>query len=123
MKLSKQPYLYLSLIAYLVTLAYAVFTPKGELGSGWFSLLGDSKLLEPLTNLLLLMPLMFFITILSPLSNKKKRISFVFLTSAFIETIQQFIPGRVPEIRDLILNTLGGYLVLVLLHDKSRNKR
>ena len=46
-------------------------------------------------------------------------------TSIVIEVIQMFIPGRVSDIKDFILNTLGSYIFLIFqgIRENSKNSR
>jgi len=106
---------------YLFVLAYAVFTPKDKYGSGWFSLLGDSKILEPLVNLLLLVPMAYFLGKFQDQWKLLSKLIFIFLTSITIESIQFLIPGRVSDIRDIVLNSLGGLIFLTIQKKLVKN--
>ena len=99
---------------YLIVLGYAVFTPKDKYGSGWFSLFGDSKILESLVNLLLLVPMAYFLGKFQDQWKLLSKLIFISLTSITIESIQFLIPGRVSDIRDIALNSLGGLIFLTI---------
>ncbi len=57
----------------------------------------------------------------------KKRITkiavFILILPMVIETVQNFIPGRDPDIRDFFANSLGGLLVLFLSISNQKQVR
>jgi glycopeptide antibiotics resistance protein len=71
-------------------------------------------------NVLLLMPLGFFLGFLFEVKRKRSAIFLVFLTSLLIETVQWilsatgFIWGRTFNVDDLLLNTIGGLIGFVM---------
>ena len=99
---------------YLLSLAYAVFTPKEEFGNNWFKFLGDSYILESIVNLFLLIPLAYFLGRLFLGLSLVKKLMLIGSFSISIELIQVFIPGRVSDLKDFLLNTLGGYFFLLI---------
>ena len=75
-------------------------------------------------NILVFIPVGFFVALLIPKSVKAWHITLMsFLSSAVIETIQMFLP-RMVDIDDVILNTLGGFIgfLLYLLMRKAAPK-
>lgn len=69
-------------------------------------------------NIVLFIPFGFFIFLKN--SNVRKSILIIFLLTLSIEFIQGFIPYRFCEIDDLWLNTLGGYIGILIA--KTINK-
>lgn len=63
-------------------------------------------------NIVLFIPFGFFIFLKN--SNVRKSILIIFLLTLSIEFIQGFIPYRFCEIDDLWLNTLGGYIGILI---------
>jgi len=75
-------------------------------------------------NILVFIPVGFFIALLIPKSVKAWHITLIsFFASAVIETIQLFLP-RMVDVDDVILNTLGGFIgfSLYLLTRKAAPK-
>lgn len=70
-------------------------------------------------NIALFVPFGFFIFLKN--SNARKSILIIFLLTLSIEFIQGFLPSRFCEIDDVWLNTLGGYIGIIIC--KIINKR
>lgn len=70
-------------------------------------------------NIALFIPFGFFIFLKN--SNVRKSILIIFLLTLSIEFIQGFLPYRYCEIDDVLLNTLGGYIGILIC--KVVNKR
>ncbi|MGL4913625.1 MAG: VanZ family protein [Romboutsia sp.] len=75
-------------------------------------------------NTLMFIPLGFFSYIKHP-SNKTKSIKICLFTTLFVETTQIFLPARLFDVDDLMLNFLGGYIgiYLAILFIKILNKQ
>ena len=75
-------------------------------------------------NIVLFIPFGFFIYIKFE-KNKTKTLLAVFIMTLGVEFIQGFIPYRFCDIDDIILNTFGGYLGIIIyniLFSKFNNK-
>ncbi|WP_110183459.1 VanZ family protein [Nocardioides solisilvae] len=89
----------------------------------------DYARLEFLANIALFVPVGMFLLLLFGAGGWWLAAVSSFLMTAFIETAQRQIPGRVPDERDLLANTVGGLigigvaLVLVLPATLRRRRR
>ena len=75
-------------------------------------------------NIVLFIPFGFFIYIKCG-KNKTKALLTVFIMTLGVEFIQGFIPYRLCDIDDIILNTFGGYIGIIIsniLYSKFNNK-
>ena len=75
-------------------------------------------------NIVLFIPFGFFIYIKFE-KNKTKTLLAVFIMTLGVEFIQGFIPYRFCDIDDIILNTFGGYIGIIIyniLFSKFNNK-
>ena len=70
----------------------------------------DYNRLEFLANIALFVPIGVFLLLLVGAGQWWLAGIGSFLLTAFIETMQQQIPGRVPDQRDLVANTVGGLI-------------
>ena len=110
------------LLAYALLLVYGTLFPF----NGWLTLetspwslmlqrgIGNTSKADILTNLLVYMPFgLLLMRALGNYSSLARRILLVTLASALLsltlEYLQTHLPGRVPSVLDLILNTLGGF--------------
>lgn len=105
---------------YLFTLLYTVFTPKNTLGNQWFDFLGATLIFEVVINILLLIPLAYFLGYFLKRISLTSKTFVISLTSLLIEFLQQFIPGRVTDIRDFTLNILGAFAYLIIQNRTTR---
>lgn len=102
------------LTAYLTILVMVVWTPVSEESGALLGLFRIEGNLERFLNALLLSPL----PILLKLSFKRIPVSLLLVTgpllSFTIELVQRYVPGRVSDLIDFALNSLG-YLVVALV--------
>ena len=116
--------LYTSLLGiYSIALTIGAFTPRPDLQTpgavpqmnatpNLLSSLGHSILYldGPLAwagNFIMLMPLVVLLRQSFPALRIRSIFSICFITTVFIELIQIFIPSRVSDIRDVVVNCLG----------------
>jgi glycopeptide antibiotics resistance protein len=104
------------LATYLVVLSYVAFTPVNPESEGGFPwIFSVSSTMERFLNFFLLMPL----PILVYLVYRKIKIIYLYLMgpmlSLSIETIQLWIPGRVSDWRDFLLNSAGSSVVALVI--------
>lgn len=92
---------------YLPSLFLTVFTPSDEQSRALFGLLIIEGPTERFLNLLLLMPLGVLLFVTFPEISKWKLFFSGPILSASIEMVQGFIPGRTPDLVDLLMNSLG----------------
>ena len=109
----------ISAIFYLILYAAAMLTPRklsshhGALTDSHFfkriihEVLYYGGSLEPVANLLLLIPIFAFLILFLGGSKAHYWLAICVAISAIIEIFQQFIPGRVSSLQDLLLNCLG----------------
>ena len=93
---------------YLVALVIVVFTPNRNSDLPWFAFVLNKPFVEKLINITLFIPLSYFFIQLFKWFSIVKIFGMLLTFSTIIETVQIFIPGRVPDIKDVFLNTLGG---------------
>lgn len=74
----------------------------------------DYDRLEFLANIALFVPVGMFLLLLFGAGQWWLAGIGSFLLTSFIETVQHQIPGRVPDDRDLLANTLGGLIGIVM---------
>jgi glycopeptide antibiotics resistance protein len=104
---------------YLFALSIVVFTPQSNESSKFFGLVELSWPAEKLLNILLLIPLSYFILRLYPQIRDRLNLLICSVSSSLIEMIQFAIPGRFPDITDIIANTLGVGLLLLIMRNKD----
>jgi len=120
------------LAAYIVALGFRVFTPRTEFVKkdktftfGNSGTLHDAFYYEGsgqwLGNFMMLIPLALLVTLIVPKMKSQNVFLICLLTSVTIESIQLFIPGRVSDWRDILVNTLG--VVVTLVAAKFMNKK
>ena len=107
----------LSFFSYLIALFLVVFLPGSPDSNGIFGLQNLPWEIEKFLNLFLLIPLFFFLEKLNLCYSTNLRFLIAFLSSCFIETIQLWIPYRVSDLSDVIVNSTG-VLIFVLLRVK-----
>lgn len=104
----------LALIVYLMALLFVVWTPVSEESGALLGIFRIEGNLERFLNALLLSPL----PILLKLSFSRIPVSGLLVTgpllSFTIESVQRYVPGRVSDLIDFALNSLG-YLVVALV--------
>lgn len=61
------------------------------------------------------MPLFYFVYRIFPRINLFRILLFCSATSVFIELIQVFIPGRIPDIYDVLTNSLGALIIMTYI--------
>lgn len=118
----RHPLLSLGTFAYLGFLGWVTLTPAanapiplalatrildGFHRRGYFLMI-DMNRLEFLANIALFVPVGVFLLLL--VGSERWWLAMIgpFFVTSFIETMQRGIPGRVPDERDLLANTLGG---------------
>jgi VanZ family protein len=79
-----------------------------------YVLMIDMNRLEFLANIALFVPVGVFLLLLVGAERWWLAMFGPFLLTSFIETMQRGIPGRVPDERDLLANTLGGIAGVVV---------
>ena len=118
----RHPFLSIASCAYLGLLGWVTLTPAANapiplalaarildaLHRRGYFLMIDMNRLEFLANIALFVPVGVFLLLL--VGSERWWLAMVgpFFVTAFIETMQRGIPGRVPDERDLLANTLGG---------------
>lgn len=123
---------------YLFFLALGVFTPRPDIESpdalplvsnsgGVLPTIGHHILytdgvLAWVGNFIMLMPLYLLIYDRFPSLRKGSILAICLGATISIECIQIFIPGRVSDIRDVIVNILGAVLVGWLLSKKFKDR-
>ena len=91
-----------------------MLTPKDTLGNQWFNFLGASLIIEVVINIFLLIPLAYFLGHFFKSLTVANKTFLNSLVSFLIESLQQYIPGRVTDIRDFILNTMGAFVFMIV---------
>ena len=116
----------ISAIFYVILYAAAMLTPRklsshhGALTNSHFfnriihEVLYYSGALEPVANFLFLIPIFAFLNLFLGGSKGHYWLAICVAISAIIEIIQQFIPGRVNSLQDLLLNCLGAVSAFLL---------
>lgn len=75
-----------------------------------------------LSNLIMLIPLAHFLIKFYPRARLKVLLGICILVSLGIELVQLFIPGRVPDVRDVIANG-GGVAVWLFIHQSIQPRK
>jgi len=108
-----------SAIFYIILYAAAMLTPRKlpshhstSANSNFFKriiheILYYSGALEPVVNFLFLIPIFAFLILFLGRSKAHLSLTICLALSATAEFLQQFIPGRVSSLQDLLLNCLG----------------
>ncbi|MCD4535352.1 VanZ family protein [Nocardioides sp. cx-169] len=126
--LHRHPFLSLLTGGYLVFVAWLTLTPQPigpddqdliiraleALHRRGYAESIDYNRLEFLANIALFVPIGMFLLLLFGAGQWWLAAIGAFLLTSFIETVQQQIPGRVSDDRDLIANTLGGLIGIVV---------
>ena len=114
-------YLRHALTVYLLGLAIVVFVPKRQLvhQNTYASLSWE----DGIGNLLLLVPLAVFLQILVPGWPRSRTFALVVCTSTLIELIQLVVPGRSGNLKDVLLNSAGGLIVIMMFSGRKRLPR
>lgn len=99
--------------SYLISLSILVFTPRSQSSSKFLGLVEIPWIAEKFLNLFLLMPLFYFVYRIFPRINLFRILLFCSTISVFIELIQVFIPGRIPDIYDVLTNSLGALIIMI----------
>jgi glycopeptide antibiotics resistance protein len=100
---------------YLIALATIVFTPTDPTSESLLGFISITGFPERFLNLFLLTPIaIYFATGAKVRSHKSISVGCILL-SATIEFTQLFIPGRISDWADLILNSLGVVVALVAI--------
>lgn len=112
----------LALIVYLMALLLVVWTPVSEESGALLGIFRIEGNLERFLNALLLSPL----PILLKLSFSRIPVSGLLVTgpllSLTIELVQRYVPGRVSDLIDFALNSLG-FLVVAMIGIRRCAKR
>jgi glycopeptide antibiotics resistance protein len=112
----------LALIVYLMALLLVVWTPVSEESGALLGIFRIEGNLERFLNALLLSPL----PILLKLSFSRIPVSGLLVTgpllSLTIELVQRYVPGRVSDLIDFALNSLG-FLVVAMIGIRRSQKR
>ena len=132
------------LVLYIIALGFGVFTPRPDLvgpngtpigtpigapSVGGFPSIGHQILYLGgfwawVGNFLMLVPFAFLIHSIWPKLGLQTIFIICLLTTISIEFIQLYIPGRVSDLRDVVLNATGAGLILlsINLQRTSRNR-
>ena len=130
------------LTLYLIALGFGVFTPRPDLvgtggtpigtpigtpSPGGFPSIGHQILYLGgcwawVGNLLMLVPFVYLMHICWPKLILQTIFIMCLTTTISIEFIQLYIPGRVSDVRDIVLNGTGAALTLLILHWKRTSK-
>ena len=132
------------LVLYIIALGFGVFTPRPDLvgpngtpigtpigapSVGGFPSIGHQILYLGgfwawVGNFLMLVPFAFLIHSIWPKLSLQTIFIICLLTTISIEFIQLYIPGRVSDLRDVVLNATGAGLILlsINLQRTSRNR-
>jgi len=115
-----------SAIFYIILYAAAMLTPRKlpshhstSANSNFFKriiheILYYSGALEPVVNFLFLIPIFAFLILFLGRSKAHLSLTICLALSATAEFLQQFIPGRVSSLQDLLLNCLGAVSAFLL---------
>jgi glycopeptide antibiotics resistance protein len=138
--LLRHPFLSIATVAYLVLVGWVTLSPQSGIeqnsivwrfveffeqfpGSDWVTF----SAVEFLANIALFVPLGLFFVLL--LGRRRWWLAMLLsvVTTLGIEFSQQYISGRVPDVRDIIANSLGGaigaLLALILTYPEARRLR
>ena len=123
---------------YIAMLAIAVFVPRPDFhraainvvefhvtSSGekvFHKVLYDAGFFKYFANLIMLMPLAILIPRIRPNVSKQVLLLTGCVMSVLIEFFQIYIPGRVSDVRDIVLNTLGLLIILTFINSKAENR-
>ena len=130
------------LVLYVIALGFGVFTPRPDLvGKGGASVgtpvgtpsvVGFPSIGHQILylggfwawvgNFLMLIPVAYLIHICWPKLILQTIFIMCLTTTISIEFIQLYIPGRVSDVRDIVLNGTGAALTLLILHWKRTSK-
>ena len=130
---------YMSVLAlYLIALGFGVFTPRPDLvipganaigtpSVGGFPSIGHQILYLGgfwawVGNFLMLFPLVYLMHLIWPKLGLQAIFINCLLLTITIEFIQLYIPGRVSDLRDVVLNGTGAGLTLLHLHWRKVSK-
>ena len=102
------------LSSYLSALGLSTLTPTADSNGKILGIIVLSRHLERVLNLLLLMPLAPLVSFTGKIMRVKQLIILGPAISIAIELCQLFIPGRVSDWRDVLLNS-SGYLIVCWL--------
>lgn len=112
---------------YLIALSIVVFSPVNEDSGKLLGIFELSVFLERSLNLFLLLPMAYFLQKLSQSISLSKIVILCVAMSLSIEIIQRYIPGRVSDLIDVVMNsagvtlfTLGQLLYLKYTEGESR---
>lgn len=112
---------------YLIALSIVVFSPVNEDSGKLLGIFEPSVFLERSLNLFLLLPMAYFLQKLSQSISLSKIVILCVAMSLSIEIIQRYIPGRVSDLIDVVMNsagvtlfTLGQLLYLKYTEGESR---
>ena len=100
---------------YLIALATIVFTPTDPTSGSLLGFILITGFPERFLNLFLLTPIAIYFATGARVRSPKSISVGCILLSAAIEFTQLFIPGRVSDWADLILNSLGVVVALVAI--------
>ncbi len=111
---------WITFIVNVFVLVYLVWTPATSIDCGTSPLsLEEVFCLDPwlnlLGNFLLLTPTALLLMLLFPIWPTSRILLIIFSTTAAIETVQNFVPGRDPSLMDFLLNVIGASAMAILL--------
>lgn len=136
----RHPILSLATVAYLVLVGWLTLSPQSGIeeqsivwlfidffqrfpGTGWMTF----STVEFLANIALFVPFGLFLVLLFGRRQWWLAVLLSVVTTVGIEFTQQYISGRVTDLRDIVANSLGGLigalLALVLTYAKARRIR
>jgi glycopeptide antibiotics resistance protein len=138
--LFRHPILSIATVAYLVLVGWITLSPQSGIGQNsivwrlveFFEQFPGADWLtfsrvEFLANIALFVPLGLFFVLLFGRRQWWLAIVFSVVTTLGIEFSQQYIGGRVPDVRDIVANSIGGaigaVLALILTYADARRFR
>lgn len=98
---------------YLAFLSFVTLLPKNETTEKWRWYFLETHL-ERIVNLVLLAPLAAFLITLFRMSVRTSLL-LCLTTTVAIESIQNLIPGRVSDYKDVLLNSFGAIIAILIL--------